>query len=215
MSFLRRKLRNLTDRGTPATGDILHLWSSITGKDHFITVQKLVDEKIAQQLEGLKWKAAVRMATTAGITLSGLQTIDGVVGVADDRVLVKNQGTQSQNGIYLMKSGAWVRTDDGNVSSELHSAIVPVGPEGTSNKNTAWRQTTANPVIGSSNVVWEQFGAGAAPADASDTAKGIVEMATLAEVRSGTSIGATGARVVPDGQVLRDFVYETVYINQV
>lgn len=54
--------------------------------------------------------SVVRVATTADITLSGTQTIDGVALSVDDPVLVKNQSTPSQNGAYLVKSGAWVPT---------------------------------------------------------------------------------------------------------
>ena len=49
---------------------------------------------------GLGQKAPVRVATTANVTLSGLQTIDGVTLEADDRILVKDQTTTSENGIY-------------------------------------------------------------------------------------------------------------------
>ena len=58
---------------------------------------------------GLDVKASVRVATTANITLSGLQIIDGSTLVAGDRVLVKNQTVASQNGIYEAASGSWVR----------------------------------------------------------------------------------------------------------
>ena len=55
---------------------------------------------------GLFWKDAVLVATTANITLSGTQTIDGIAVSADDRVLVKDQSTGSQNGIYACASGS-------------------------------------------------------------------------------------------------------------
>jgi len=57
-------------------------------------------------------KAPCRAATTANITLSGLQTIDGIVLVANDRVLVKNQTSGTDNGIYLASTGSWTRTSD-------------------------------------------------------------------------------------------------------
>lgn len=82
-------------------------------------------------------KNVVRLATTANITLSGTQTIDGVAGSADDRILVKNQTAPEENGIYLMKSGAWVRTTDADTWTELVGAIVPVA-EGTANHDTLW-----------------------------------------------------------------------------
>lgn len=48
-------------------------------------------------------------ATTANITLSGVQTIDGVAGAVNRKVLVKNQTDTTQNSVYLMQSGAWTR----------------------------------------------------------------------------------------------------------
>jgi hypothetical protein len=61
----------------------------------------------------------VEAATTANITLSGTQTIDGVALVADERVLVKNQTTPSENGIYLVKSGAWQKVEADSVKGVL------------------------------------------------------------------------------------------------
>jgi hypothetical protein len=63
-------------------------------------------------IEGVKPKEAVRVATTANITLSGLQTIDGVSLVAGDRVLVKDQTSAADNGIYVVAAGAWSRATD-------------------------------------------------------------------------------------------------------
>jgi hypothetical protein len=54
---------------------------------------------------------SVKVATTADITLSGTQTIDGVALSVDDLVLVKNQVTTADNGVYAVKSGAWVEQD--------------------------------------------------------------------------------------------------------
>jgi hypothetical protein len=85
-------------------------------------------------------KNVFRLATTANITLSGTQTIDGVAGSADDRIFVKNQTAQEENGLYLMKSGAWVRTTDGDTWTELVGAIVPIA-EGTVNHDTLWLVT--------------------------------------------------------------------------
>ena len=107
-------------------------------------------------LEGLKTKQPVRVATTANITLSGTQTIDGVALSVDDRVLVKDNSTQSQNGMYLVKSGAWVRTDDANTATELTNAVVSV-LEGTANSGATFRQITTSITLGSSNIVWQTY----------------------------------------------------------
>jgi len=67
------------------------------------------------------------VATTANITLSGEQTIDDVAVVAGDRVLVKDQTTGSEDGIYLAAAGAWAREPDWNASDDMLSGMtVPV-----------------------------------------------------------------------------------------
>lgn len=72
------------------------------------------------------FKRNVRCGTTANITLSGTQTIDGIAVVAGDRVLVKEQTTASQNGIYVVSAGAWTRALDADSSSKMASALVAV-----------------------------------------------------------------------------------------
>jgi hypothetical protein len=62
-------------------------------------------------IPGAAYKATCRVASTANITtLSGLLTIDGIVLVANDRVLVKDQTASQNNGIYIASAGAWVRS---------------------------------------------------------------------------------------------------------
>ena len=72
------------------------------------------------------FKRSVRAATTANITLSAAQTIDGIVLAVGDRVLVKDQTTTSQNGIYVVAAGAWTRALDADTASKIASALVAV-----------------------------------------------------------------------------------------
>ncbi|MDR2333763.1 MAG: head decoration protein [Burkholderiaceae bacterium] len=112
-------------------------------------------------VQGFKWKEPVRAATTANITLSGTQTIDGIALVAGDRVLVKNQTTGSANGLYLVAAGAWTRTTDFDSASEVLGAAVFVS-EGTTQGNQQWIMTTDAPItIGTTALVWAQVGGGA------------------------------------------------------
>lgn len=111
-------------------------------------------------VQGFKWKDPVRVATTANITLSGTQTIDGVAVVAGDRVLVKDQSAGADNGIYMAAAGAWTRATDFDASSEVLGAAVFVS-EGTSQGNQQWKMTTDAPiVIGTTALVWAQVGGG-------------------------------------------------------
>lgn len=106
---------------------------------------------------GLSWKDAVRAATTANITLSATQTIDGVALSVNDRVLVKNQTTTAENGLYSVQSGAWTRTTDADAWDELVSAAVFV-QEGTANGDQGFTCTVnAGGTLGSTAVTWAQF----------------------------------------------------------
>jgi hypothetical protein len=98
---------------------------------------------------GLDPKGSVRAATTANISLSGLQTVDGVALVAGDRVLVKDQTTPSQNGIYVVAAGAWARASDfdGSPASEVTSGAYCYVTEGTVNGGTAFILSTPDPIV--------------------------------------------------------------------
>lgn len=95
---------------------------------------------------GLSWKNSVKVATTSSIALSGLQTIDGVTVIADDRVLVKNQTNGLENGIYTVTTGTWLRSLDANSTTEIRSAGVWV-ELGTSQGGTGW-VSNASSVVG-------------------------------------------------------------------
>ncbi len=106
--------------------------------------------------QGLDVKEAARVATTANITLSGTQTIDGVSVVADDRVLVKDQSTSSQNGLYLCKSGSWVRTSDLAAGSDAKSVFVFVS-EGSTQADQGFVQTADTATVGTNGLTFTQF----------------------------------------------------------
>ena len=107
---------------------------------------------------GLDVKASVRVATTANITLSGAQTIDGVVASAGDRVLVKNQTAGAQNGIYDVAVGAWTRSTDSDTSGEFNSGAFTFVEEGTTNGGRGYVLTTANPItLGTTSLAFTMF----------------------------------------------------------
>jgi len=112
--------------------------------------------------QGLDIKDSCKAATTANITLSGTQTIDGVSIVADDRVLVKDQSTQTENGIYLCKAGAWQRAADFAAGASEAGAFAFI-EQGTANGDNGFVCTSdkGSDVVGTNNIVFSQFsGAG-------------------------------------------------------
>ncbi|MBL7942761.1 MAG: hypothetical protein JNM00_08350 [Flavobacteriales bacterium] len=169
------------DLGAVAIADITDLQTEL---DSLAT-------QIADGIAGLAWKDSARVATTANITLSGEQTIDGVSVVAGDRVLVKNQSTASENGVYVCAVGAWSRSTDANSAAELEGATI-TAQEGSTNANTTWTQTADSITIGVTSISWSQLGA-SVPA-ASESTAGIAEIATQGEVDAETD---TSRIVVP------------------
>ena len=128
------------------------------------SAQDAVTKSYADALtSGLDVKESVKVATTANITLSGTQTIDGVAVSADERVLVKNQSTASQNGIYDCKAGAWSRSSDFDSNTEVTSGAFTFVEQGTTNADAGFVLTTDGSItVGSTSLSFTQFsGAGA------------------------------------------------------
>ena len=100
-------------------------------------------------------KEPVKAATTANITLSGEQTIDGVSCVDGNRVLVKDQTTAANNGIYEVDTGTWSRTKDCNGAYDLVQGSLVYVYNGTTNGNKIFKCTTANTItIGTSSLTF-------------------------------------------------------------
>lgn len=104
----------------------------------------------------LAYKAPCVAATTAAITLSGAQTIDGVSVVAEDRVLVKDQSTASENGIYICKASTWERAKDFDGNDDIVKGTRVAVTGGTVGQ-AEYKVTTANPIlIGTSSITFER-----------------------------------------------------------
>lgn len=108
-------------------------------------------------VQGYQIKAEAQVATTGNITLAGLQTIDGYTTLAGDRVLVKNQTIQANNGIYAASSGAWSRTSDANTYASLVSAFIFI-QNGSTQQNSGWVCTIpSSGTIGTTPITWSQL----------------------------------------------------------
>ena len=110
-------------------------------------LQAATKQYVDAMASGISYKASVRVATTADITLSGTQSIDGVSVGSGDRVLVKNQSTGSQNGIYVCAVGAWSRATDADATGELDGGSTVWVNEGTAYADTGWTVTNDGSVI--------------------------------------------------------------------
>ena len=151
---------------TTATNNVLKAGDTMTGP-LVLSGQPTLDLHAASKsyvdavAQGLDPKASVRLATTANITLSGAQTIDGVAAVAGDRVLVKNQTTGAQNGIYVVASGAWVRATDADSSTKVTPGMYTFVEDGTVGSASGWNLITKAPItLGTTALVFSQFNGG-------------------------------------------------------
>jgi hypothetical protein len=112
---------------------------------------------------GLDVKDSVRAASTGSVTLATPgATIDGVTLVAGDRVLLKNQTTGSQNGIYIWNgaAAAMTRAPDADVSAEVTSGMYTFVVAGTTNAATGWVLNTPDPIVlGTTALTFAQISA--------------------------------------------------------
>jgi hypothetical protein len=150
---------------------------------------------------GIDWKASVRAATTANVTLaSDLEngdTLDGVTLATGDRILVKNQSTGSQNGIYVVKaSGAPDRSTDADTGAELTSNFAVFVEEGTANADQGYVLTNDGAItVGTTALTFTQF-TGLGQIVAGD---GLAKTGNTLNVTAGTGISITGDAVTNDG----------------
>lgn len=156
--------------------------------------------------QGLDTKASCVVATTANLAaLSGLLTIDGITVVAGDRVLVKNQTAQADNGIYVASASAWARSSDMNLWAEFPSAYTFI-EQGTTQADTGWVCTSnQGGTLGTTAVTWAQFsGAGSYTAGTGLTLTGTTFSISNTAVTAGSYGGASqtlSATVNAQGQL--------------
>lgn len=154
-------------------------------------------------LAGLAWKDQVRVATTANGTLATAfangQTVDGKTLVTGDRILLKNQTTGSENGIYVVQaSGAPIRSTDADTGAEMQSAACFIS-EGTTNGGTAWVCTNTGTItIGSTALTFAQFSGGATYT----AGNGLTLTGSSFSVVADTGITVSGSGVKADLTVL-------------
>jgi len=143
---------------TPSTGVFTNIATttgtiSTTPSSSTDIANKLYVDTVAL---GISWKEPAQAATTVNITLSGLQTVDTVALAAGNIVLVKNQTTSSQNGIYVASTGAWTYAPGSTTWAQYVGAMIFV--DGGAQAGSLW-YNLAQPggTLGTTNMTWSNF----------------------------------------------------------
>ncbi len=137
--------------------------AAVSGVDPTLSTHLATKQYVDALAAGLDVKLSVKAATTANITLSGTQTVDGVALVVGDRVLVKNQSTAANNGIYIVASGSWTRSTDADTSTEVTPGMFTFVEGGSTQAGSGWVLSTSTTIVlGSTSLAFAQFTAGAA-----------------------------------------------------
>jgi hypothetical protein len=164
--------------------------TTLTGGSSNLVRADAIKTAIDNAAQATDWKDAVRVSTTVAGTLASSfvngQTIDGQVLATGDRILIKDQSTGSENGIYTVNaSGVPTRAIQADTANEVWSAACYT-MQGTVNGGTSWVNTnTTLPTLGSTALTFAQI-SGATTPDASTSTKGKIQIATLAETEAKT-----------------------------
>ena len=153
-------------------------------------------------------KIPVRAASTAALTLSGEQTVDGVALVTDDRVLVKDQASGADNGIYVVDTGAWSRSKDFNGAYDIVRGSMIRVNEGTTNADGLFIVSTADPItIGTTSLSFSRIALNYVVKNSSVASAG----QTVFDLGTAYQVGANAIAVYVDGirQAVDDEYTET------
>lgn len=164
-----------------------------------IATTQFVSSAVDAARSSLDLKDSVKAATTANITLSNTQTIDGVALAVGDRVLVKNQVTASENGIYVVSDTEWTRATDADTDAKVNSGMFTFVEQGNTNADSGFVLTTDGAiVVGTTALNFAQFsGAGQITAGA-----GLTKTGNTLDVGSGAGIVVNADNIALTGQAL-------------
>lgn len=146
---------------TAGTGISLNAAGDISVDTGFIATNASVAQAVDNYSQGLDVKDAVQLATTTengNIDLSSFPTnkIDGVQAQVGNRVLIKNQTNDTENGIYIVNENNLQRATDMDEPGEFKGAFVFV-LDGTQNKGHAFVQTGGVAIVGTDQINFTQF----------------------------------------------------------
>tara|TARA_R100001440_G_scaffold22839_1_gene37254 strand:+ start:22 stop:1464 length:1443 start_codon:yes stop_codon:yes gene_type:complete len=159
--------------------------------------------------QGLDVKDSVKVASTANGTLSSAfangQTVDGITLATNDRILLKDQSTQTENGIYTVNaSGAPTRADDFANGATVAGAFAFV-EQGTANADSGFVVTSnkGSDIVGTNNIVFAQFsgsGSGVSAGDGLDKAGSVMSV----------DLKANGGLVIESSEIAVDLAASSI-----
>ena len=148
---------------------------------------------------GLMWKAPVRAASTTSVTTTAPgATIDGVALAANDRVLLKDQATPAQNGLWVWNGAAvaMTRTVDADATGELAPGTAVSVTEGTVNGDKVWMITSdAAITVGTTSQTWGQLGGGTSYTAGNGIAIAANAISAVAAASGGVQVVAGGIQL--------------------
>lgn len=172
--------------------------------DQDAATKAYVDAQVAGGV--VDFKESVRVATTAAGTLANSfengDTIDGVTLSTNDRILIKDQSSGSENGIYIVNSsGAPTRAGDADGDAEVTADMFCFVEEGTANADTGWILTTNNPItVGVTSLTFQKFAdVNSSGIDDMTAGQGLVKSADLVDVELTSSGGLQFTGAAPNG----------------
>ena len=168
-----------------------------------VSSQDAVNLRTAQALiNGIAVKPAVKVVAVVNITLTAVQTIDGVSLVAADRVLLTAQTTASQNGVWIVAAGSWTRPLDYAAASSQKEGILIIVAEGTTYHDTKWLAITDGVItVDTTTTTWNQDLSGIIYSNGN----GISLTGSTFAVKTGNGIafdGSNNVTVTPNGASL-------------
>lgn len=191
----------LNDVGAPTSAFSMNSQRLTTMADPSSAQDAATKNYVDLAVQGIAWKSAVRAATTANGTLASAyangSVVDGVTLATGDRILLKNQTTGTENGIYTVNaSGAPTRVTDADTGAEMAQAAVFVR-EGTANAESAWVCSNDGTItLGTTALTFVQFSTAGGVQSATTSTAGISRYATTTETNAKS---VSTAAVTPAG----------------
>lgn len=205
--------QNLLDK--TATESVTGAWTIATGVNLTLTDAPTLDSHAANKgyVDSValnnKRKDSVLVATTGDITLSGEQTIDGVL-TSTSRVLVWQQSDQTENGIYVSAAGAWTRAADSDTGVEILGGLTKV-LQGTLYNDVNFQNTNdTTPTIGVTNITYADLGSATSHNNLSGLQGGTTNEYYHMTAAEDTYLAAAVTKTVTGGVIVANNVNDTI-----